>query len=114
MIVDGVGIAGEHASQAALVFVTGRPELAERLRDAMEARGQHAVLIDDALIGDDALTAVVRALDMAGVTAITARKLPADALAGIARSVREFAEGDVVVGDGLEDDEILRLAGVRI
>jgi bifunctional enzyme CysN/CysC/sulfate adenylyltransferase subunit 1 len=114
MIVDGVDIAGEHGSQAALVFVSGRPELAERLRDAMEARGQRAVLIDDALIGDDALTAVVRALDMAGVTAITARKLPADALADVARSVREFAGGNVVVGDGLEDDEILRLAGVRI
>lgn len=114
MIVGGVDTAGDHGAPASLVVVAGRPELAERLRDAMEARGQRAVLIDDALIANDALTAVVRALDMAGVTAITARELSADALANVVGAAQEFAEGEVVVGDGLEDDEILRLAGVRI
>jgi bifunctional enzyme CysN/CysC/sulfate adenylyltransferase subunit 1 len=88
--------------------------LAERLRDALEARGHRAVLIDDSLIPDASLTAVVRALDIAGVTAITSRQLAADVLADVVRATQGFAEGEVVVGDGLEEDEILRLAGVRI
>lgn len=114
MIASAVSTEGGQASQAALVVVAGRADLAERLRDALEARGQRAVLVDDALIPDDALTAVVRALDIAGVTAITARKLPADVLANVVGATQGFAEGEVVVGDGLEEDEILRLAGVRI
>lgn len=114
MIVGAVSTEGGHGSQAALVVVAGRADLAERVRDALEARGQRAVLVDDALISDQALTAVVRALDMADVTAITARQLSVDVLADLVRATQSFAEGEVIVGDGLEEDEILRLAGVRI
>ncbi|HEU4635902.1 MAG TPA: sulfate adenylyltransferase subunit CysN [Edaphobacter sp.] len=114
MIAGAVSTEGGHGSQAALVVVAGRADLAERLRDALEARGQRAVLVDDALIPDHALTAVVRALDMADITAITARQLGADVLATLVDATQGFAEGGVVVGDGLPEDEILRLAGVRI
>ncbi len=114
MIVGAAESAGEQDSQAALVLVAGRPEQAERVRDAMEARGQRAVVIDDVLIPDDALVAVVRALEIAGVTAITARELSAEALGNVVRATEKFAEGAVVVGEGLDEDEILRLAGVRV
>jgi bifunctional enzyme CysN/CysC/sulfate adenylyltransferase subunit 1 len=114
MIVGAAELAGEHDSQAALVLVAGRPEQAERVRDAMEARGQRAVVIDDVLIPNDALVAVVRALEIAGVTAITARELSTEALGNVVRATETFAEGAVVVGEGLDEDEILRLAGVRV
>ena len=114
MIAGAVSTEEGNGSQASLVVVAGRADLAERLRDALEARGHRAVLIDDSLIPDASLTAVVRALDIAGVTAITSRQLAADVLANVVRATQEFAEGEVVIGDGLEEDEILRLAGVRI
>jgi bifunctional enzyme CysN/CysC/sulfate adenylyltransferase subunit 1 len=114
MIAGAVSTEEGNESQASLVVVAGRADLAERLRDALEARGHRAVLIDDSLIPDASLTAVVRALDIAGVTAITSRQLAADVLADVVRATQGFAEGEVVVGDGLEEDEILRLAGVRI
>lgn len=114
MIAGAVSTEGGHGSQAALVVVAGRADLAERLRDALEARGQRAVIVDDAVISDLALTAVVRALDMADVTAITARQLDAQVLADLVDATQAFAEGGVVVGDGLAEEEILRLAGVRL
>jgi len=113
MIVGATERAGEESSQAALVLVPGQAQLAERVRDAMEARGRRAVVVDDVLISDDALVAVVRALDLAGVTAISARDLSAVALAQIKHAVEEFAEGPVVSGDGLDEDEVLRLTGVQ-
>jgi bifunctional enzyme CysN/CysC/sulfate adenylyltransferase subunit 1 len=113
MIVGPAENAGGQDSQAAMVLVAGRAGLAERVRDALEARGQRAVVIDDALIPDDALEAAVRALEIAGVTAITARELSADRLAAVVHAVEGFAEGAVVVGEGLDEDEILRLSGVR-
>jgi bifunctional enzyme CysN/CysC/sulfate adenylyltransferase subunit 1 len=87
--------------------------LAERLREALELRLQRVAVIDDALIPDDALVAVVRALEIAGVTAITARPLSAERIAEVIRAVEGFAVGAVVVGEGLDDDEVLRLAGVE-
>jgi len=104
-------VAGE-GLQAALVLVPGRAALAEHVRDALEARGQRAVVIDDVLISDDALVAAVRALELAGVTAITARSLAAERVADVVRAVEGFAEGSVVLGDGVDEDEVLRLAGV--
>jgi bifunctional enzyme CysN/CysC/sulfate adenylyltransferase subunit 1 len=71
------------------------------------------VVIDDALIPDDALVAVVRALGLAGVTAITARSLAVERLAELVRAVERFAAGSVVVGEGLDEDEVLRLVGVQ-
>lgn len=113
MIVGPAERAGEDGAQAAVVLVPGRAALAERVRDALEARGQRAVVVDDALIAEGALTAVVRALGLAGVTAVTARALSAERLAELVRDTESFADGAVVVGDGLDEDEVLRLAGVR-
>jgi len=111
MIVGAAERASETGSQTALVLVPGRPELVERVRSALEIRLQRVTVIDDALIPDDALVPVVRALELAGVTAITARRLSAERLAEVVRAVEGFADGAVVVGEGLDDDEVLRLAG---
>ena len=113
MIIGAAEDSKEDGFRALLVLVPGRPELAERVREALEIRLQRVVVIDDALIPDDALVAVVRALGLAGVTAITARVLNSQRLAEVVRAVEGFAEGAVVVGDGLDESEILRLAGVR-
>jgi sulfate adenylyltransferase large subunit len=104
--------AGE-GEQASLVLVPGKAALAERVRDAMEARGHRAVVIDDALIPDDAFLPVVRALELAGVTAISSRTLSAERLAEVTGSVKDFAESAIVSGEGLDDEEVLRLAGVK-
>src|ERR1035437_6368823 len=68
-----VGSAGEVAEDtpgdrkdAALILLPGRGELAVRVRDALAARGERALVIDDALIPDSAVPAVVRALQLAG------------------------------------------------
>ena len=66
------------------------------------------MVIDDLLIADDALVSVVRALQLARVVAVSARALDLSVLA----RVESFAEGGLVLGDGLDDDEVLRLAGV--
>jgi hypothetical protein len=79
--------------------------LAERVREAFVARGERAVVVDDALIPADSLVGVVRALQLAGVAAVSARVLDAAILA----EIEGFAEGGVVTDEG----EILRLAGVR-
>jgi bifunctional enzyme CysN/CysC/sulfate adenylyltransferase subunit 1 len=111
MIVGAAQSASEVGSRAALVLVPGRPELAQRVSEALEIRLQRVAVIDDALIPDDALVPVVRALELAGVTAVTARLLSVERLAEVVRAVEGFAEGAVVVGEGLDDEEILRLAG---
>jgi bifunctional enzyme CysN/CysC/sulfate adenylyltransferase subunit 1 len=113
MIVGAAQKASEQCSRAALVLVPGRPELAERVREALENRLQRVVVIDDALIPDDALVPVVRALELAGVTAVTSRLLSVERLAEVVRAVEGFAESAVVVGEGLDDDDVLRLAGAN-
>jgi bifunctional enzyme CysN/CysC/sulfate adenylyltransferase subunit 1 len=67
------------------------------------------VLVDDALIPDAALAGAVRALQMAGVVAVTARALDVEILA----TVEGFAEDGVLLGEGLDEAAVLRLAGVR-
>ncbi|QNI37608.1 sulfate adenylyltransferase subunit CysN [Edaphobacter albus] len=115
MIVGAAESAGEDGEQAALVLIPGREDLADRVRDALEARGQRAAVIDDVLIPDDALVAVVRALTLVGGTAITARALSVETQAQLVRTVEAFADGrKVVAGNTLEEDEVLRLAGARI
>ena len=111
MIVGAAERSSEAGLRATLVLVPGRPELGERVREALEIRLQRVAVIDDALIPDDALVPVVRGLELAGVTAITARVLSAERLAEIVRAVEGFADGAVVVGEGLDDDKVLRLAG---
>jgi bifunctional enzyme CysN/CysC/sulfate adenylyltransferase subunit 1 len=113
MIVGPAESGEDEDSRAALVLVPGRPELAEHVRKALEIRLQRVAVIDDPLIPDDALVAVVRALGLAGVTAITSRSLTVKRLAELVRDVEEFAEGSVVVGEGLDEDEVLRLVGVQ-
>jgi bifunctional enzyme CysN/CysC/sulfate adenylyltransferase subunit 1 len=49
------------------------PEQALALRDLLRARGRAAVIVDDTLIPEAALAGVVRALQLAEVTAISAR-----------------------------------------
>ena len=108
MILGAAEATDEDAERALLVLVPGRTALAERVRDALGAQGERAVVIDDALISDDALVGVVRALQLAGVVAVSARVLDESVLA----QLESFAKKGLVVGDGLDEDEILRLAGV--
>jgi bifunctional enzyme CysN/CysC/sulfate adenylyltransferase subunit 1 len=108
MIVAAMETSSESAARTVLVWVPEQKAVAERVVEALQLRGERAVLVDDALIPDDALTAVVRALQLAGVIAVTARQLDVDALARI----EGFAEDGVLLGEGRDADEILRLAGV--
>ena len=107
MIVGAVEASDEDSKRAVFVLVPGKVALAERVRDVLGARGQRCVVIDDALIPDDALVGVVRGLQLAGVVAVSARVLDESVLS----RVESFAKKGLVVGDGLEDDEILRLVG---
>jgi bifunctional enzyme CysN/CysC/sulfate adenylyltransferase subunit 1 len=72
------------------------------------ARGGRAVVIDDALIPDSAVAAVVRALELAGVVAVTARRLTAETV----KEIEGFAAGSVLVEDGEDAEAIVtRIAG---
>ena len=108
MIVGIAEATDEDAERTLFVLVPGRTALAERVRDALGAQGERAVMIDDALISDGALVGVVRALQLAGVVAVSARVLDESVLA----QLESFAKKGLVVGDVLDEDEILRLAGV--
>ena len=68
------------------------------------ARGARAVVIDDALIPDSAVAAVVRALQLAGVTAVSARALSQATIA----EIEGFAPGSARVEDGLDEAAILQ------
>jgi bifunctional enzyme CysN/CysC/sulfate adenylyltransferase subunit 1 len=74
------------------------------------ANHERSIVIDDALIPDSAVAAVVRALDLAGVTAISSRTISTDALT----EIEAFASSTVVRGDGLTDDEILQTIAGKI
>ena len=108
MIVGAAEVTDEDAERVLLVLVPGRTALAERVRDALGAQGERAVVIDDALISDGAFVGVIRALQLARVVAISARVLDESVLA----QLESYANKGLVVGDGLDEDEILRLAGV--
>jgi bifunctional enzyme CysN/CysC/sulfate adenylyltransferase subunit 1 len=107
MIVAAMETSSETAARTVLVWVPEQTALAERVLQALHLRGERAVLVDDALIPDSALAGAVRALQLAGVVAVTARALDVDALARI----EGFAEDGVLLGEGRDADEILRLAG---
>lgn len=108
MIVAAVeGVLGE-VRRTVMVLLPGRVALAEKTVEKLHVHGHRAVLVDDALIPDAAVVGVVRALQLAGVVAVSARALDAATLAAI----ESFAEGGLVLADGLEDEEVLRLAGV--
>ena len=105
MIVSAVEGSTEDGWKAVLVLVPGQVELAERVRDGLLARGEGAVVIDDGLIPEDSLVGAVRALQLAGVVAISTREIGEEYLLRI----QEFAAGGVVS----DQDEVLRLAGVK-
>jgi bifunctional enzyme CysN/CysC/sulfate adenylyltransferase subunit 1 len=90
------------ARHTSLIAVPGRDALAARLREVLLARGEHAIVIDDELIDDASLPAVVRALDLAHVTAITAREIPHALL----DALRTAAQSEVRILHA-SDDEIL-------
>jgi bifunctional enzyme CysN/CysC/sulfate adenylyltransferase subunit 1 len=97
------------ARRPALILLPGRAELAVRVRDALIARGERAVVIDDSLIPDPAVAAVVHALDLAGVIAVSSRALSQDAITAI----EGFAPGAVRVEDGADEEAILEaLTGI--
>jgi len=104
MIVAAVESSVEDVRRAVLVLVRGQVELAERVREGLLAHGERAVVVDDDLIPEGSLVGVVRALQLAGVVAISTREIGGENLLRI----QEFAEGGVVT----DDEEVLRLAGV--
>jgi sulfate adenylyltransferase large subunit len=59
--------------QAAFVWLRGLPDEAVALRERLMEIGRGAVIVDDALIGEASLAGAVRALQLANVTAISAR-----------------------------------------
>jgi sulfate adenylyltransferase large subunit len=76
MIVAAVAPLEKGATQttgAVFVWLRGLPEEAAALRDALRNRGRTAVIVDDSLISEESLAGAVRALQLAGVTAISAR-----------------------------------------
>jgi bifunctional enzyme CysN/CysC/sulfate adenylyltransferase subunit 1 len=108
MIIAAMETSSETAARTVLVWVPEQKAVADRVVEALQLRGERAVLVDDALIPETALAGAVRALQLAGVVAVTARALDVDALARI----ESFAEDGVLLGEGRDADEILRLAGV--
>jgi bifunctional enzyme CysN/CysC/sulfate adenylyltransferase subunit 1 len=110
-VADGTKASLSGASRVSLILLPGRAELAARVREALVARGQRAVSIDDSLIPETAVAAVVRALDLAGVIAVSSRTLSP----GVISDIEGFALGTVRVDDGsdeLDDDAILNLLAV--
>jgi bifunctional enzyme CysN/CysC/sulfate adenylyltransferase subunit 1 len=101
------GDAGE-APEMALIVVPGRADVARQVTDGLVARGGRAVMIDDALIPDAAVAAVMRALELAGVVAVTARRLTAETV----KEIEGFAAGSVLVEDSVDAEAIVtRIAG---
>ena len=97
------------ASKASLILLPGRGGLAAHVRDALLARGERAVVIDDSLIPDSAVAAVVRALDLAGVTAVSSRALSQETIA----EIEGFASGAVRLDDGSDEETILKALAVK-
>jgi sulfate adenylyltransferase large subunit len=76
---------------AAFVWLRGLPGEAAVLRETLRDRGRAAVIVDDAMILEDSLAGAVRALQLADVTAISARvELRESTLA----AVKEAAGGE--------------------
>ena len=63
----------QEVKAAAFVWLRGLPGEAAALREGLRERGRAAVIVDDPLILEGSLAGVVRALQLADVTAISAR-----------------------------------------
>jgi len=84
---ENVANIASETARTSLVLLDGRPDLAAGLKDALLARGDNAVVIDDDLITEAAIPSVVRALELAGVIAISTRPIPQAVLG----EIRAFA-----------------------
>ena len=72
------------------------------MRDALLARGDRAILIDDPQITDSAVPSVIRALALAGVIAVSSRPLAqailseVEAFAGVVRAENDQDEATIL------------------
>ncbi|HEY4382237.1 MAG TPA: sulfate adenylyltransferase subunit CysN [Acidobacteriaceae bacterium] len=98
------------ARKASLILLPGRAEFAAHVRDALVVRGERAVVIDDSLIPDSSIAAVVRALQLAGVTAVSARALSPATIA----EIEKFASGSVRIENGSDEEAILKTFAVKL
>ncbi|MDE1156111.1 MAG: sulfate adenylyltransferase subunit CysN [Acidobacteriaceae bacterium] len=73
IVAEAEGGDATEARKPAFVLLRGDVAAANAVRDRFHAENRHAVVIEDALIPDDAVVAAVRALQLAGVTAISTR-----------------------------------------
>jgi sulfate adenylyltransferase large subunit len=94
----------EETGRPKLILLPGRSNVAIRVRDALLARGERAIVIDDPLIPETAIAAVIRALELAGVTAISSGHLSRATLA----QIESFAQGSVHTGYGEDEEAILK------
>ena len=92
-------------SRPALILSRGHLAMTEAAIEAMKGR---AVVIDDPLIPDAALVGVVRALQLAGLTAVSARAFNTASLAAI----EAFAPGAVMQAEDLDEQTLLASLGV--
>jgi bifunctional enzyme CysN/CysC/sulfate adenylyltransferase subunit 1 len=87
---------------ASLILLPGHPDRAARVRDALLSRGDRAILIDDPLIADSAIPSVIRALELAGIIAVSSRTLPQamlaeiESFAGVVRIEQEHDEASIL------------------
>jgi sulfate adenylyltransferase large subunit len=95
---DNVAESSAESETASLILVAGQPDRAARVRDALLARGDCAVLIDDSLIADSAVPSVIRALSLGGIIAVSSRILPQAMLA----EIESFA--DILRVEGEQDE----------
>jgi bifunctional enzyme CysN/CysC/sulfate adenylyltransferase subunit 1 len=98
MIVEAVAeveVAVHEAGKPALILVQ-TAEAAHRRQTVLHDEGARAVIIDDVLIPDSALIAVVRALQLANVTAISSRR----GLGSAELEALRLAFGEQFVEDG--------------
>ncbi len=90
MIVAPMNAAENVDQSKVFLLVRGGRAAAETVQARLVQGGQRAVVVDDDLIGESALPAVVRALQLAGVTAISSREtLTADTMEAIRRIAGE-------------------------
>jgi sulfate adenylyltransferase large subunit len=106
---DPQGASLDRATRTSLLLLPGRGDLAIRITSALSARGERAVAIDDPLIPDSALGAVIRALDLAGITAISSRTLSS----ALISEIESLAQGAVRIEYGSEEEAILRSIAVH-
>jgi sulfate adenylyltransferase large subunit len=108
--VVSAGVEAERESHAAVargpafLWMRGLPDEAAAMRDKLQAHGVAAVVVDDPLILENSLAGAVRALQLADVTAISARtalneatvealkELAGEAYLGTTEAARAWAE----------------------